>query len=311
MHAPASENGAARREQAEVPVPESSPIPPIAPSPPPEKLQALYRALAPPSAGGVAKAEDHGAALRTAEAELLAAAKTKGTRVRELRLKLAELQLRAGLISAARVHLELVVADQPEDTTALEPLAAAYLGLGQWHLAAEMLARLSYLVRAPGERAELLFRTGEIHRLHLGDPAGASDAYLKAIDLDPHHVSTLRRLIDHYWASREHGAVAEMAQLLVEANALVTPESEPATLARAGVALALAGDVARAALAAHALGEPGAPALADALADAVGGGHLDSRALAAVRTLCGAPGPSREAVRARLRERGAALASEL
>jgi len=41
----------------------------------------------------------------------------------------------------------------------------------------------------------VLFRMGEIY-LAQGEPELASDAQLKAIDLDSTHVPTLRRLID-------------------------------------------------------------------------------------------------------------------
>ncbi|HEY3358993.1 MAG TPA: hypothetical protein VGQ83_37430, partial [Polyangia bacterium] len=128
----------------------------------------------------------------------------------EVRRQLAELHVRAGEPGVARIYLELVLAEEQDCAPALELGAAVYAQLSEWERAAGCLERLGFLVADPQMRAELLFRRGEIYRRRLGDPARASDCYLRAIDLAPQHVPTLRRVVDHYWSAGEWQGVVEV-----------------------------------------------------------------------------------------------------
>ena len=57
-----------------------------------------------------------------------------------------------------------------------------------------MYERLSRVLADQPKKAEALFRKGEILRTALADPEGASEAYLRASDLDPSFAPTLARL---------------------------------------------------------------------------------------------------------------------
>jgi tetratricopeptide (TPR) repeat protein len=134
-----------------------------------------------------------------------------------VRKQLAELHVRAGQPGVARVYLELVLAENQDCAPALELAATVYAQLGDWERSAQALERLGYIVEDAQMRAELLFRRGEIYRRRLGQAERASDCYLRAIDLAPHHVPTLRRVVDHYWSQGDWPSVvevgAELAQL--------------------------------------------------------------------------------------------------
>jgi Tfp pilus assembly protein PilF len=161
-------------------------------------------------------------------------------RITELRRHLGELALKLGDLEAARHYFELVLAQLPMEARALEALARIYLDQQSWQEAAEALGRLSRLVHDPVQRAELLWRRGEVLRLGLNDLDGANDAYLKAADLHPAHAPTLRRLVTYYFSEGDYAAVRDVARELEQlGQALedVAPE--------AGLGIALGGDEAR------------------------------------------------------------------
>ncbi|MBI4509029.1 MAG: tetratricopeptide repeat protein [Deltaproteobacteria bacterium] len=228
-------------------------------------------------------------------------------RVTAARQQLGELCNAVGESTAARTYFELVLAEDPTRISALAPLAELYLGSGHWQKGAEILGRLSYLVTSPEKRADLLFRMGEIYRLQLGDGERSAEAFLKAIDLDPRHVPTLRRLIDYYWETGDDSSLSELAGELEARGELVNPETNTRTLSRVGVSAALSQDRVRAARVAAAMGGAGAGDLAATLAEAAvrknGGPSHDALARAA-RILCTPPGPSLEAVCTVLTARG-------
>ncbi len=93
-----------------------------------------------------------------------------------------------------------------------------------------------------------------------GDREGASDAYLKAADLNPRHAPTLRRLVRHYLADGDLDALAEVIE---ELEALAAPLGDASLEAALG--LSLRGDEARGAIVA-ALAQPTPAAVANALA---------------------------------------------
>ncbi|MCX5745900.1 MAG: hypothetical protein NT062_25770 [Proteobacteria bacterium] len=94
--------------------------------------------------------------------------------------------------------------------------------------------------------------------------------FLRASDLDPTHVPTLRRLLDAYWRGDDPGALVEVATELASVGVLAGPTtiSEP-SLARALVAAALVGDTALAGRLGAALGEAAPVQVASALAELV------------------------------------------
>jgi hypothetical protein len=204
----------------------------------------------------------------------------------------------------------MVLVADPARIGVLAPLCELYAGAGMWDKAAEALSRLSYLVTAPEKRAEILFRMGEMLRLQLGDDERASDAYLKAIDLDPQHTPTMRRLIDYYWAEADDVSLAEMAAELDARGELLAPDTSHETLAKVAVSAALAGEEddlgagGGAPSLARALGEGGAGAVAKVLADATAR-RPDAvpRIVRVARALCRAPGPELAVVKAVLAAR--------
>ena len=161
-----------------------------------------------------------------------------------------------------RHYLELVLSQLPMEARALELLSRIYTEQQSWHEAADALGRLSRLVRAPAERAELLFRRGEVLRLGLADLESANDAYLKAADLHPTHAPTLRRLVAYYYGEGDFVALKEVTR---ELEALGQPLAEAAT--EAGLGLALGGDEARGTVVV-AVAKPTAARLAELLAGA-------------------------------------------
>lgn len=227
------------------------------------------------------------------------------TRLTELRLELGELNLKAGDLQAAEESLDLVLVERPNDHATLELLLAVYVQVGDHRKCVETLERLSRLEGDPTRKAELLARAGDVYRLQLGDDDMAAETYLKAIDLDPEHIPTLRHLVEFYWRQGDDQAVAEIASQLETQDALVGEATPPDTLARIAVAAALAGDLARAEALVKALGPAGAGAIATSLAEAAHH-RPDARTRLAeiARTICVAPGPNLDAVRAVLVMRG-------
>ena len=226
-------------------------------------------------------------------------------RLTALRQQLGELCHRTGDTRAARHWFELVLAEEPGRPNALSPMSELYGLSGEWERAAETLGKLSQLAASPERRADLLFRMGEIYRIHLGQDDRAADAYLKAIDLDADHVPTLRRLCDFYWQDGDHQSLDEIAGELEARASLTVPETPPETLARVAVAAEMNGGHARAAAVARALGPAGAGPLAAALAEGRARRPGDETALVnAAKRLCMPPGPPLAAVKAVLAARG-------
>jgi tetratricopeptide (TPR) repeat protein len=224
-------------------------------------------------------------------------------RLTAARLQLGELCHKTGNAVAARRYFELVLAEDPRSTAALGPMIELYASAGEWRKVADALGRLAALTTQPERRADLLYRTGEVLRVHLGDEVRASDAYLKAIDLDEHHVPTLRRLVDYYFADADHQSLAEIVDSLEGRGALIHPDTPNETLARAAVSQAVSGQARRASELARHLGPTGAGAIAMALAEARRGADQDAPLVTAARALCTPPGPALEAVRAVLAAR--------
>src|SRR5262249_22458885 len=114
--------------------------------------------------------------------------------------------------------LELVLAQDPTRQPSLELLVEVYERLGLFKEAAAACVRLSRLSFDPTRRAAILYRQGEILRAHLGDDAGAFDAYLKSSDLDPRYLPTLVRLVPYYWAEGDFASLGDVAADLEAAS---------------------------------------------------------------------------------------------
>jgi lipopolysaccharide biosynthesis regulator YciM len=158
---------------------------------------------------------------------------------RSLRLRLAWMHRRAGDVRSARLEFERLVTEDPNSRPLLQALVETSLLDESWSDAVAALDRLQKLIESPGERASLVYRMGEIHQLHLGDDERAAEEYLRALDLDPTARAPLWRLIDHFWSRGDDAGLIDIARSLVEQGALAAPQAEPATQARAWVALAL------------------------------------------------------------------------
>jgi tetratricopeptide (TPR) repeat protein len=132
-------------------------------------------------------------------------------RLTNTRHRLGETLANLGDWGGARYHLELVVSQDPQRTSAWETLAdvTARLDLHEQHAAA--LERLSRIYVTAEQRAEALFRRGEVLREKLGDRTGALDAYLKASDLCPHHPGTAARLVEAFWRLGDYESLAGLS----------------------------------------------------------------------------------------------------
>jgi tetratricopeptide (TPR) repeat protein len=152
---------------------------------------------------------------------------------------------------------------------ALEMLAELHTVRGDWATATRYLYQLVPLAPTPALRADRLYRLGEAVLVHLNDVDRADDVFLRASDLDPNHLPTLRRLIDVYWRADDPGALVEVAAELAAKDALVKGAANGATLAHALIAAALVGDTPLAERLGIALGEDAPKHVASALAELV------------------------------------------
>ncbi len=184
---------------------------------------------------------------------------------------LVDLQRQAGDVGAAIGQLERVLREHPMHGPALEALAELHMTRGDWPAAARLLYQLVPLAPSPEDRAERLYRLGETVLVHLGDTDRADDVFLRASDLDPEHVPTLRRLLDVYWRADDPAALVEVATELAEKDALAARGTNgpghAAALAHAIIAAALVGETTLAKKINVALGDEGPRKIAEALAE--------------------------------------------
>ena len=78
--------------------------------------------------------------------------------------------------------------------------------------------------------------------MHLGDLDRSDDVFLRASDLDPTHVPTLRRLLDVYWRADDPAALVEVTTQLASTGSLTLGPIGKTALSQALVAAALVGD---------------------------------------------------------------------
>jgi tetratricopeptide (TPR) repeat protein len=158
------------------------------------------------------------------------------------RLALVDLYRIVGDFDEAIGQLEHIVRDHPHHAPSIEQLADMYIAKGDWKTATRFLYQLVPLAPTPNERAERLYRLGEAVLVHLQDIDRADDAFLRASDLDPHHVPTLRRLLDVYWRLDDPGALVEVATELSRTGGLAQGPIAGSSLAQALLGAALVGE---------------------------------------------------------------------
>jgi tetratricopeptide (TPR) repeat protein len=180
---------------------------------------------------------------------------------------LVELYRALGDLGSASTQLERIVRDHPHHIGAIEQLAEVHIARGDWQTAARYLYQLVPLAPTPGERADRLYRLGEAVLVHLGDIDRADDVFLRASDLDPSHVPTLRRLLDVYWRADDPAALVEVAAQLATSGSLSQGPIAARSLAQALVAAALVGDTGLATKLVSALGDDAPQLITAALAE--------------------------------------------
>jgi tetratricopeptide (TPR) repeat protein len=182
----------------------------------------------------------------------------------QARQRLGQVYLGLGDLPAARQNLELALASDPDRAATLELTITTYQRLGLHKEAAALCERLSRILADPAKKADALFRKGEILRASLADTEGASDAYLRASDLDPSFAPTLVRLVSYYWSRAELANLADVGADLVHAAPVPKVDEDDMGLLVAVAALLARNDeaLAKSALASPLLGFPLRPELA-------------------------------------------------
>jgi tetratricopeptide (TPR) repeat protein len=183
---------------------------------------------------------------------------------------LVELLRQAGQLDAAAAQLEAILRDYPVHAGVIEALAELHVARGDWASASRYLYQLVPLAPSPSHRAERLYQLGEVVLVHLGDVDRADDLFLRASDLDPGHVPTLRRLLDVYWRADDPGSIVEVATELAGKDALASGATPEPALAHALIAAALVGDAPLAQRIQAALGDSTPAEVAAALAELAG-----------------------------------------
>ncbi len=155
---------------------------------------------------------------------------------------LAEIHACMGNLDQAIRFYNLVLSEAPTDQDALRALIGIYSNRQQYHKATQTLEKLMSLIPSASQRAELLYEMGELYRTQLGDPNLAADAFLKAIDLAPNHVPTVRRLVDYYYHTNDDTALKEMVAHLHRLKEPLNPDIDAAKRSRAMITAALANE---------------------------------------------------------------------
>jgi tetratricopeptide (TPR) repeat protein len=160
-------------------------------------------------------------------------------KVRDLRLREAQVLPYAGEVDAARAVLGELVRHNPKDREALSALAGLEASLDRWDAASAVLARLVLLEEGPAAVTASM-RLAEACE-HAGRPGDARSALERARAFAPEDRALRERLERAY---EQSGAWHELATLaLEEANSNTDPRARFAQFMRAGaVLLESAGD---------------------------------------------------------------------
>ena len=191
---------------------------------------------------------------------------------------LVDLHRTLGDLDSAVGQLDQIVRSHPHHAHAIEQLAEVYIAKNDWPTAARYLYQLVPLAPSPHERAERLYRLGEVVLQHLGDVDRADDVFLRASDLDPSHIPTLRRLLDVYWRADDATALVEVSAQLANCGGLASGQVARTSLARALVAAALVGDATLAGQLVSALGDEAPLRIVEALGELAERPKLSGRA---------------------------------
>lgn len=171
------------------------------------------------------------------------------------RIVLAELCEQMGDIDEAIRSYESLLRDEPDSVVALSRVPRLYMDNDRAEDAIRALHAQLRVTLAPRERAGVLFDLGETYRLLNEDVELAADSYFKAIDLDPGHVPTLRRLLHYYCEAGDFESANEMARELEKQGSLLETDTGLPLLHRAALAAALGGNDRLCMFIGHSLGQ--------------------------------------------------------
>ena len=128
----------------------------------------------------------------------------------------AQLWAQAGKISeerlnddaAAERYLAKALEADPEHLTAMTELAGLYSRRGEWLRAGKLYTEAAERTSNRLDKTRMLYEAGRIHQDRLDDEARATELYVRALALDPEHVSSAKRLAVIYekreqWAELE------------------------------------------------------------------------------------------------------------
>jgi tetratricopeptide (TPR) repeat protein len=87
---------------------------------------------------------------------------------------------------------------------------------GAHEATADSLVRLSELLQTPRERALYLYTVGTLHETYLENPAGAEEAYTRAIEADPEHLPAAMALAHLYDGQRQWNKLCRALERLAE-----------------------------------------------------------------------------------------------
>lgn len=93
---------------------------------------------------------------------------------------------------------------------AVAALARLYEQTGEWERAAERLEQLAELTDEPAGKAEAYQRLGKVQWKHLQQSEEAEASLMKAREVAPQHVDTLRTLADLYHQRKDYAKAARM-----------------------------------------------------------------------------------------------------
>jgi tetratricopeptide (TPR) repeat protein len=135
-------------------------------------------------------------------------------------------------LSLASAHLQTALAAMPKNEEALERLATLHAQGRNWSGAVDCLKRLLELELATVDRGRHTVELARIHDEGLGDTAGASALYRKALELSPGDSELVDRLVVLYERAHNLAELAQMLEAQVTTLATVDPKRAQAVRMR-------------------------------------------------------------------------------
>ncbi|MFK7992146.1 MAG: tetratricopeptide repeat protein, partial [Sandaracinaceae bacterium] len=117
---------------------------------------------------------------------------------------------------AVRYYTQILALD-PTNFPAMQSQADLHRHLGQWQQLAQILGRMSEIVKAPHERAEVYNQMGELCEGQLGMPQDAPAYFRQARDADPTHLGALGNLEKMYKNEQRWDKLLDVLRSKVEA----------------------------------------------------------------------------------------------